>query len=340
MKKGIVVAGPLILDQHYEVETYPKKGQLAVVSSSFEELGGTGNVLGSLSKIDPDLPLVSAGYLGDDHAGHFIRNQVASQFPNVSLDGVIVQGSSAYTIIIDAMDDKERTFLTSNGTAGGIEDSTLEWNRLDGDIFLLEYLLLGMEIDQRDEEYGTKAARILHHAQKLGMRTSVDLVSRPSLQAKRICRDSFAYVDICAINEIEVQAASSVTFLKTGKVDEKALKEALLSLKEMGVSSWVITHTPSCCYALDVKESRFWKMRTLDLPQGYIKGKTGAGDAFLAGVLYAAWKRLSLGEGLKAGIATSSASLAGANGTDAVLPYSKALGLFDLYGERSVLEEF
>ena len=43
------------------------------------------------------------------------------------------------------------------------------------DIFHIGYILLLPALDQPDEEYGTKMARLLHRAQKAGLKTSIDV---------------------------------------------------------------------------------------------------------------------------------------------------------------------
>jgi sugar/nucleoside kinase (ribokinase family) len=48
---------------------------------------------------------------------------------------------------------------------------------------------------------------------------------------------------------------------------------------------------------------------SVELPPGYIKGKVGAGDAFCAGALYAAYQGEGLEATLKFGNAAAAASL-------------------------------
>ncbi|MCH3920168.1 MAG: carbohydrate kinase family protein [Sphaerochaeta sp.] len=332
MQNGIVVAGPLIVDQHYAVERYPKEGTLSLITATSRDMGGAGNVVGSLSRLDGTMPLHVTGFLGNDANGRFLKDTVRTRFPNVSLDWLVEEGENSFTVIIDSLDSRERTFLSAKGSAEQMADATLPWDHIGGDIFLLEYLLMGLAMDGTDSEYGTDAARILHHARQRGMRTAIDLVSHPGPEASRICRDAFAYVDICAINEIEAEAATGIRVTGDQGVDASAVKKALSAMRNMGVAQWVVIHMPLYCYGLDVQSGRFLKMPTLDLPQSFIKGKTGAGDAFLAGLLYTAWQGKPLDEGIAMGVAASSSSLAGVNGTDTVLPYTKLPGLLSRFG--------
>lgn len=75
-------------------------------------------------------------------------------------------------------------------------------------------------------------------------------------------------------------------------------------------------------------------MRSLKLPAGYIRGTTGAGDAFCAGVLYAAEKDLPMLDALKMGACTAAASLHGAGAADGVGTADEVLGLYDAFGQQ------
>ena len=73
-------------------------------------------------------------------------------------------------------------------------------------------------------------------------------------------------------------------------------------------------------------------MPSLRLPSGYIKGTVGAGDAFCAGILYAAEKGLSMPEALKLGACTAAASLSEVGASEGVKSAEEVLKLYDLYG--------
>ena len=85
---------------------------------------------------------------------------------------------------------------------------------------------------------------------------------------------------------------------------------ALQKLKAMGVARRAVIHCPEAGYGLD-EANRFCHVPSLRLPEDYIKGTVGAGDAFCAGVLYAAYKEMPLAEALHLGCCTAAASLWG-----------------------------
>lgn len=67
---------------------------------------------------------------------------------------------------------------------------------------------------------------------------------------------------------------------------------------------------------------------SLKLPQGYIKGSVGAGDAFCSGVLYAAWKGLPLTRAIELGTACAACSLSQPGATEGMRSCAEALRLY------------
>jgi sugar/nucleoside kinase (ribokinase family) len=85
------------------------------------------------------------------------------------------------------------------------------------------------------------------------------------------------YVDYLIINETEAGKLTSITPI------HKNLEKIAQKLKSMGVNEKVIIHMPegSVCYS----DKGFSKLGSYKLSDDYIKGTTGAGDAFCAGAL-------------------------------------------------------
>jgi sugar/nucleoside kinase (ribokinase family) len=97
------------------------------------------------------------------------------------------------------------------------------------------------------------------------------------------------------------------------------MPRALEEIKKLGVSQWAVIHCPEGGYGLD-SSGRFVESPTINVPPDYIKGKVGAGDAFCAGTIYAAFRGGSLEEGLDLGNAAAAASLSMPGATEGMLP--------------------
>ena len=108
------------------------------------------------------------------------------------------------------------------------------------------------------------------------------------------------------------------------------MEEALKKLFELGVSTWAVIHCPEMGCGLTA-DGTFCRQESLKLPKGYIQGTVGAGDAFCAGILYAAEHGLSMAEALKLGACTAAASLSAVGASDGVGTAEEVLKLFEQY---------
>lgn len=140
------------------------------------------------------------------------------------------------------------------------------------------------------------------------------------------------YTDYCVINELEAQQITGVPLRdESEKLYPENMKEALEQMKELGVSTWAVIHCPEGGYGLD-EENRYVSLPSLRLPEGYIKGTVGAGDAFCAGVLYGAQKRWALPESIRLGTCAAAASLSEPGASEGVGTAEEVLKLWDRFG--------
>lgn len=325
--KGIAVAGTLIADTFYKIDTYPDAGNLTNIRDIVSYIGGTGNMLLDLAKMDPSVPLKVSGLIGDDTQGRMMKGELL-KYPNIDISNLTVEGLSSVTHVMNAQDTKQRTFFYQGGASDIYDESYIDWETLDADIFHLEYLLLMAKVDGPDEEYGTLGARILHDARERGMKTSIDVVSEQSDRAAGIVSAALKYTDYCSINEVEAEAATGVKLTGADGLTEEKVKEALLKLKEKGVTTWAVIHCPQCGYGYDCQKQEFVKVPSLKLPEGFIKGTNGAGDAYLSGILYGAYQDMALEEAMILGTACAACSLSEVNGTDGLRPLSEVKKLY------------
>jgi hypothetical protein len=128
-------------------------------------------------------------------------------------------------------------------------------------------------MDASDDEYGTKAARLLAKAQAAGIKTSIDIVSEQSDRFARVVRPALRHCDYCIVNEIEGSLATGAA-----KDDLHGICEGLL---EAGVRERAVVHCPEAGVSLG-RDGEFVRVGSLELPDGWVKGTVGAGDAFCA----------------------------------------------------------
>ena len=328
--KGITVAGSLIVDVYYMTDTYPGIGRLTNIRDIKKGVGGSGNLIQDLAKLDPNLQVKVSALLGNDANGKFAK-QALGRFPNIDMSNVIQSEATSMTMVIEPLDSKQRTFFYLPAASDIYEESCIDWQAVDADIFQLEYLLLMKKADAADEKYGTHAARILCEAQKRGMRTSIDVVSEDSERARGIVSAALKHTDFCIINELEAESTTGVRLTGENVDMEENIPEALRILKDLGVSKWAVVHSSGCSYGLDCETGQTVKVESLHLPKGYIKGTTGAGDAYCCGVLYGAYQGQSLQKAMELGTACAACSLSAVGGSDGMRSYREVLDLYKHY---------
>lgn len=317
MGKGICVAGNMVVDILYPTQGWPKQGQLVHIQDGISRATGgcVCNVIIDLAKLDPEMKLYALGRNGKDAEGDLIMEQLRA-YPNIDTQNIVCDGISAFTLVLADQISKERTFFTYLGANARFTEDDVDWDKLDCDILHIGYILLLNELDQEDAEYGSKMARLLHHAQQRGIKTSVDVVSEASDRFQRLVVPALKYTDYCIINEIEAGQTTGIPLRnENDELIRENIPKALKRIKELGVSTWAVIHSPEGGFGLDENDN-YVERESLHLPEGYIKGSVGAGDAFCAGVLCGAEKGEALDSAIELGIASAAASLSEASATD------------------------
>ena len=333
MRKGICVAGNLIVDITYPIERWPRQSELTTITDGITRSvgGAVCNVITDLAKLDETLPLSALGVIGEDAEGEFILEQLG-RHENIDLSLLGRKGTTSFTAVMSDNRTKARTFFQYRGANALFDESFIDWDRIDAEILHVGYILLLDALDQADGEYGTKMARLLAEAQSRGIRTSIDVVTESGDRFRTLVPPALRYTDYCVINELEAQQITGVLLRdEEEKLYPEHMEEALRKMKELGVSTWAVIHCPEGGYGLDEK-NHFLTVRSLKLPEGYIKGTVGAGDAFCAGVLYGAEKGWSLAESVRLGTCAAAASLSEAGATEGMRPVAEVLKLAEVYG--------
>ena len=299
-KNGIAVAGTVIVDRINEISAYPKSGELTQILSIQKAIGGcVPNVALDLKKISPDLTVRVFGRVGDDEDGAYVRQTL----DGAGLDTAgLLTDSNAPTSFTEVMSvtGGQRTFFTYSGASAVFGKEDMDFGEELPAILHLGYFLLLQKVDDGD------GLEILKTAKAQGIRTSIDLVSENS-DRYSLVRPCLPYTDYLIINELEagMLAGLEPTNENLQKIAEK--------LQELGVQEKVIIHKPDCAVCLS--DAGFTCMPSYALPTGYIKGTTGAGDAFCAGALYGIYQNWTDAQILKFASAAAVMALGSADAT-------------------------
>lgn len=339
-KKGIAVAGNMIVDVLYPILGHPKPGELTTIVEGISRSTGGAlcNVIVDLAKLDPSLALTALGRVGTDPEGDYVLQKLGEQ-KNIDTSGVKREGLTSFTAVMGDTIGKQRTFYHYRGANARFRESDIDWDALDASILHIGYILLLDALDEPDEEYGTKMARLLHTAQARGIQTSIDVVSETGDRFSRIVPPALRYTDYCVINELEAEASTGVALRDgNGGLLRGNLKEALERLKALGVSRWAVIHSPEGAYGLD-ERGAYLETQSVPIPRDAIKGTVGAGDAFCAGVLYGAYRELPLGEAIELGNASAACSLTESGATEGMRAYPEAMAFCRACRERAARGE-
>ena len=319
MNKGICAAGNLIVDITYPIERWPRQSELTTITEGITRStgGAVCNVITDLAKLDPTLPLEAMGVIGEDPEGEFILEQLGAH-KNIDLSLLKRRGKTSFTAVMSDNTTKKRTFFQYRGANALFDEACVDWERMKGQLLHVGYILLLDTLDQEDAEYGTRMARLLAQAKSRGIKTSIDVVTETGDRFRTLVPPALKYTDYCIINELEAQQITGVLLRdEEERLYVEHMEEALRKMKELGVSTWAVIHCPEGGYGLDENGS-FVSLNSLRLPEDYIKGTVGAGDAFCAGVLYGAQKQWNLEESIRLGICTAAASLSEPGATEGV----------------------
>ena len=283
-RNGIAVAGTVIVDKINEISAYPSVGELTQIRGIQNAIGGcVPNVAVDLKKIAPQLPIHAIGLIGNDPEGKFVEETLSAAGLDISGLAVKAGEKTSFTDVM-SIPGGQRTFFTYPGASANFGVDDIDFDSLDVKLLHLGYFLLLQRVDDGDGE------KILKKALEYGIETSIDLVSENSDRYSLVL-PCLKYTDYLIINEMEAGKLAGIEPL------HENLETIARKLKEMGVRKKVIIHMPDC--SVSYSDEGYACVGSYILPEGYIQGTTGAGDAFCAGALigiYHGWSDVQIME--------------------------------------------
>ncbi len=268
-----MVAGSVLVDKINTISAYPKSGELTQIHDVELAPGGcVPNVALDLKRIDPSLTVWAVGRIGDDAEGQYLTDVLQQGGVNTRYLSVGPEKTSFTEVM--SIPGGQRTFFCHAGASAKFGLGNMPWNEHPA-ILHLGYFLLLKTVDEGD------GLRILRQAKQSGIKTSIDMVSENSDRYQLVI-PCLPYTDYLIINELE---ASKLTGMAPENLP--AMGQRLL---EMGVREKVIIHMAEksiCC-----SQNGCVIQGSYLLPEGYIQGTTGAGDAFCAGALLGIYENM------------------------------------------------
>ena len=302
---SIAIAGNILVDKINSISAYPKMGKLVEINKISNAVGGcVPNVAIDIKRLFPSFNVTAVGKIGNDGEGAFVKETLMRE--GIDCSGIKLGERTGFTDVM-SVEGGERTFFTYSGGNASFGYDDIDFDNLNVEMFHLGYFLLLDKIDIGD------GIKILKELKNRGIKTSIDLVSKDGGNYS-VVLPALQYTDNLIINEIEAQGIANV------KTDD--LLFVAKKIKELGVSERVIIHQPT--YACCLSNEGYTIVPSLDLPKGFVKGTTGAGDAFCAGALIGIANNLTDKEILELASISAVCNLSEANSIDGMRTFEEA----------------
>ncbi len=321
--RKVVAAGSILVDKINEIGAYPKAGELTQIRARARVPGGlVPNAGCDIRILDARIPVAAFGAIGDDDDGRFAVAELKRR--GLDTSGVVVKPTATSFTDVMSVPGGERTFFTYPGASAdwGYDDFPFDLVQA-GDLVLLGYFLLLAKIDAGD------GLRILRELRRRGVETAIDLVSENS-DRYSLVRECLPFVDNLIVNEIEAARIAGMD----GVRGATALADVASRLFELGVQKRVVIHMPEKGVSR-LRDGSWTEVGSVEIPAGFIKGKTGAGDAFCAGCLVGIFNGLSEKEMLETGGIAAVGALSAPGAVEGMRPLADLKHLISTFNVKT-----
>lgn len=309
-RKGVTIAGNMLVDQVKTITSYPQPGMLSNIVAAQQAVGGcVPNTLLDMAIMTDQIPLSAIGRVGDDESGRYVCAQLAAAGIDISRVTVDHEHATSFSDAMCALDTGERTFFHYRGANAHFCPDDIDIAGLNCRHLHMGYLMLLDAFDQPDAEDGTVMAGFLRKVQEQGIETSIDVASDKSGRFAEVVVPALRYCDYTFMNEIEACAVSGLDPRnQDGSLNIDNIRETLRQFIAMGVKKRAVIHCPEVGFCMEA-DGTWTVVPSFQLPEGYIRGSVGAGDAFTAGCLVALENGLSASDMLEFAAAAAAANL-------------------------------
>ncbi|CAN5137024.1 carbohydrate kinase family protein [soil metagenome] len=328
---GMLAGGNWILDRVKVIDYYPEQDGLARILEQSESNGGSPyNLLKDLAKLNAPFPLAGVGRVGQDEAGDLVLKDCRAHGIDV---GQIrrTAGATSYTDVMTVKSSGRRTFFHQAGANRLLEAGDFRLAASRAKVFHLGYLLLLDRLDEVNTDGLTGAARLFREAQRLGFKTSADVVSENSDRAPAVINPSLPAINYLFINDFEAERIAGVFIRRGEDADWEGLSSAAQMLIDRGVNDLACIHCPAGALAR-TGSGREIRQASVDLPAEKVVGTVGAGDAFAAGVIFGLHEEWELEASLRLGVCAAASSVCHPASSQGVLSWRDCLQLGETFG--------
>jgi len=335
-RTGLLAAGNFIVDHFKIIDYYPQEEMLAsIVREATGNGGGPYNILKDLAKMGAPFPLAAAGLLGADAMGDAIVADC--QAHGIATAGLqrTAAAPTSYTDAFTVESTGRRTFFHQRGANSLLAPDHFDFSTTTARVFYLGYFMLLETLDRLSPDHRTGASRVLEAAQRAGLLTIADMVSVEHPDFTRSTTASLPFLDWFILNEMEagklVGQPLRVAATGGGSIDWSACGMAAGELLRQGVRRGVVIHFVEGAVATTA-DGVVHGQGSVRLPPGFIRGATGAGDAFAAGFIFGLHEGFPVSVCLRQAVSAAAMCLSDPTTSEGLGPLADCLALGEELG--------
>lgn len=336
-RSGILAAGNFIVDHVKIIDYYPGEEMLAsILDQSSANGGGPYNILRDMASLGASWPLEAAGLIGEDATGDWILADCARHGIGTARLRRTSRAATSYTDAFTVQSTGRRTFFHQRGANALLSPEDIDLTGSGARIFYLGYFMLLDALDAIRPDGRTGASILLQRAGESGHLTVADMVSVEHPDFAASAGASLPWLDWFILNEIEAGKLTGTSLRPGGKIDWAATEAAARTLIFRGVRLGVVIHFVEGAVAVTA-DGACARQGSVILPDGFVKGATGAGDAFAAGFIFGLHEAMPLTECLRCAVCSAAQCLSHPTTSEGMAPLQECLGQGERLGYRGVV---
>ena len=280
-RRGIVLAGIVVLDIVHIIDHWPAEETLAYIDRTEFAAGGPPHNAGAgLLKLGAPFPVTLLATAGDDAYGETMLASARSYGLDTSCVSIVPGIVTSHTHVMSCAGTGRRTFFAQLGVNNHMRVEHL----LPPDDSTAKLYYLGSPGVARGLDASDGWRKLLRAATERSMKTCLELCPVPSEIIREFTTPCLPLIDYFVVNDYEAGAITGIDIAPGARLDWAAAERACRQLLDLGVRELAAVHHPDGAVAMR-RDGETVMRGSVRVPPEDNKGATGAGDAFYAGML-------------------------------------------------------